>query len=132
VLLALACTACTSVLANERTFDGTSWHVSAINGHRAPPGERFSMTFMGSSFTARMGCNSASGEYRIAGDMLVPIAKRRTEMACEALDPAPIPLMTYEGWGFRVIGSPMRMHWLSGQRLTLTNGAGSIDFERAR
>jgi heat shock protein HslJ len=128
--LLLACAGCTSIAVDARTFAGTSWRVQAINGHATPAAQRFSMEFAEGSFRARMGCNEAGGGYRIAGDTLVPAMIRATQMACEAEPPTAIPLMTYERWGFGVLGQPMNIRWLSGRRLILRNSSGSIELER--
>lgn len=77
-----------------------------------------------------MGCNSASGGYRVDGETLVPGPIAATQMACEAVVPTPLPLMEYEAQGFAVLSQPMRMEWHSAQRLSLRNTAGTIALER--
>ena len=124
--LALACGACTSIAADERTFEGRSWQVVAINGRPTPRWQSFHIDFARGRFIARMGCNEAAGAYRIDGSRLVPGFAHHTEMACEA------PMMTFEQWGFAVLHQPMRMTWKNSRRLTLSNAAGSIEIEPRR
>jgi len=129
-VLALACAACTSIAVDERTFEGTSWRVTAINGHATPKSEAFRMSFAHGRFTARLGCNLAQGIYRIEGAQVIPGFAGHTEMACYETTPGAVPLMTFEDWGFKVLHRPMRMDWSSGRTLTLSNDAGSIALER--
>ena len=35
-LLAFLCAGCTSIAADARTFEGTRWHVTAVNGRATP------------------------------------------------------------------------------------------------
>jgi heat shock protein HslJ len=128
-VLALSCAACTSIDADARTFAGTRWRVTAINGHSTPSGDRYFMSFDGGNFTGRMGCNTVSGGYRISGDRLVPGMTVATQAACYVDTPRAIQPMSFEVWAFSVLRQPMRMRWPSGHRLTLRNGAGSIELE---
>ena len=127
---ALALSGCTSMAVDARTFEGTHWHISAINGHPTPTGGRFGIAFASGRFTAQTGCNTARGVYRIEGDTLHPGMAGSTEMACESVEDLPVPLMTFERWGFAVLRQPMRMQWKSGKQRTLSNAAGSIELER--
>jgi len=126
---ALALSGCTSMAAGARTFEGTHWHISAINGHPTPKSGRFGMEFANGQFSVQAGCNTAGGSYRVEGDMLRPSPVRSTQMACDSIEDLPVPLMTFERWGFAVLGQPMQMHWKSGKELTLRNAAGSIELE---
>ena len=130
--LALACAACASIAVDERTFEGTSWRVTAINGQAAPKSEAFRMSFAHGRFTARLGCNLAQGIYSIEGARVIPGFAGHTEMACYETTPGAVPLMTFEEWGFNVLHRPMRMDWTSGRTLTLSNDAGSIALELIR
>ena len=123
---------CTSIKVDARTLAGTSWHVAAVNGRQTPGNGPFAVHFQERLFDGRFGCNSAHGSYRVESFTLVPAGVATTEMACDdASDgPHPIPLMTWERWGFAVVSRPMRMAWKSGNRLTLANSAGSIELER--
>ena len=120
---------CTSIRATPATFEGTSWHVTTINDQATPESAQFQIRFGARSLSAVMGCNSASGDYRIDGDTLVPGPIAATKMACQAVGLTPLPLMEYEAQGFAVLSRPMRMEWHSAQRLTLRNAAGSIALE---
>ncbi len=123
---------CTSIAVDARTFEGTRWHVTAINGQPTPRSSRFQVEFGRGTLTAAMGCNTLSGGYAVIGDTVRPGPgpSRATEMACESDPPTIVPLMTFERWGFAILGQPMRMSWISGDRLTLANAAGSISLLR--
>ena len=129
--LALLGAGCTSIAADARTFEGTRWQVTAINGHPTPRYPNFRIEFARGRFTARMGCNIAYGIYRIEHEQLIPGFGGHTEMACKAVSDFAVPPMTFETWGFAVLHKPMRMSWKSSRELTLTNGAGSIQLEFA-
>ena len=122
-VLALACAACTSVIANARTFEGTSWHVTAIDGHATPTSGDYRMEFRNGEIGGRFGCNSWGGHYTVPGETIVATRIIATQMACG--DPAG----TFESQGFAVLRQPMRLSW-AGETLTLSNGAGSIRLER--
>ncbi len=104
---------------------GTHWRVAAINALATPPGEGYFMTFEGPRLSARFGCNAIGGDYRVEGDVLVSSGTVMTEMAC------PGPSWDFEAKGSAVLLQPMRMSWSGGDRLTLSNAAGSIALERA-
>lgn len=120
--------ACTSIAVDARTFVNTRWHVTAINGHPTPRSSRFQVEFGRGTLTAAMGCNTLGGNYTVVGNTIRPGPGpiRATEMACESDPPTAVSLMTFERWGFAVLGQPMRIDWGSGNQLTLTNAAGSI------
>jgi heat shock protein HslJ len=123
-LLALGCAGCTSIAADARTFEGTMWHVTAINGRATPATGDYRVEFKGGAIGGRFGCNGWGGRYAVAASMLTASAIRSTMMACT--DPA----ASFEGAGFQILNQPMRMSWTSGRRLTLSNAAGSIELER--
>ena len=122
--LALACAACTSVSADARTFEGTRWQVTAIDGRQTPANGSYTVSFAKSQIGGQFGCNRFGGEYRAHGDVLITTAIRMTMMAC------PEPQMTFESQGQAVLQQPMRLTWASDMRLTLSNGAGSIALQR--
>jgi heat shock protein HslJ len=129
-LAMLAFSACTSIRADARTFEGTNWQVIAINGHQTPRAGNFEMRFANGQVGGQFGCNNFGGAYRVNGDVLATGALAVTQMACEPAGDAPtISPMQYESWGFAVLGAPMRMTWKDGRRLTLSNSSGSIDLE---
>ena len=117
--LALACAACTSVMADERTFDGTRWHVTAIDGRATPATGDYHVQFARDEISGRFDCNGWGGRYAIVGDIITAGEIRSTMMAC--------PDMSFESSGLAVLDRPMQIRWSSGRQLTLTNGAGSIE-----
>jgi len=125
VLLAMLATAAcaTSILPDERTFDGTRWHVTAISGQPTPAGD-YNVQFAGHAISGRFGCNGFGGSYVILGDIMNAGDIRSTMMAC------PGAAASFESRGFAILRLPMRMSWASGTQLTLTNGAGSIALQR--
>ena len=122
-LLALAVAACTSILADARTFAGTRWHVTSINGRQTPGTGDYHVEFTRSTIGGRFGCNGFGGNFAIVGDIMSAGDIRSTMMACSE------PAAGFESSGFAVINKPMRMSW-SGDRVTLSNSAGSIALER--
>lgn len=126
ILLALACAACTTVLADERTFDGTRWHIAAIDARPTPASGDYSFQFSGQAISGRFGCNGFGGRYAIIGDIMTAGDIRSTLMACSE------PAASFESEGFAVLRLPMRMAWTGGNSLSLTNSAGSITLQRAQ
>ena len=122
--LALACAACTSVMADERTFDGTRWHVTAVDGRATPATGDYHVQFTRNEISGRFGCNGFGGRYAIVGDIITAGEIRSTLMGC------PEPAASLESRGFAVLNRPMQMRWTSGRQLTLSNGAGSIALQR--
>jgi heat shock protein HslJ len=122
--LALLSGGCTSIAANQRTFDDTAWRVTAVDGRATPANGNYSMSFSGGNLGARFGCNHIGGRYSAAGSTLTASEVRSTLMGC------PEPAASFERDGLAVLGSPMRMSWSSGSRLTLSNSAGSIALDR--
>ncbi|MGE5563785.1 MAG: META domain-containing protein [Bacillota bacterium] len=118
--LALACAACTSVVADARTFDGTSWRVAAIDGRATPAAGDYRIEFRNGEITGRFGCNGWGGAYSVAGDTITAGRIIATQMACS--DPA----ASFESEGFAILRQPMHLAWAAGETLTLANGAGSI------
>ena len=122
--LALACAGCATMAADSRTFQGTRWHVSAIDGKATPAVENYSMTFTGETLAARFGCNLVGGNYSVNGEMLLATEVRSTLMGC------PEPTATFERHGLAVLKQPMRIAWNSGRAVTLSNAAGSIALQQ--
>ena len=119
-VLALVCTACTTVAADARTFEGTNWRVTAIDGRATPTSGNYSMSFAGGDLAARFGCNSIGGRYSVSGDTLTASEVRSTLMGC------PEPAGRFEREGLAVLNQSMRMTWTGGGSLTLSSGTGSI------
>ena len=128
VAVAVAAAGCTSVVADARTFEGTNWRVTAIDGQPTPAG--LSLSFSGGQLGGYLGCNRFSGPYRVAGNMLTVQTMAMTQMACVSATDEPLP--TFEPAGLAILSRPMRIIWRSGRELTLSNPAGSIALELAR
>jgi putative lipoprotein len=122
--LALACAACTTVAADARTFDGTRWHVTAIDGRATPATGDYHVEFKAGQISGRFGCNGWGGSYTVGGETMAASQVVSTMMAC------PEPAMSFEGQGLAVLRQPMRWTWAAGEKLTLSNSAGSIALER--
>jgi heat shock protein HslJ len=124
--LALSCVACTSVSVDGRTLEGTHWRVAAIDGRQTPADGEYRIEFSGGRISGRFGCNRWGGNYALAGETLTSSQVISTKMACQGL------AMMFENQGISVLNQPARLAWTSGQKLTLINGAGSIELELQR
>jgi heat shock protein HslJ len=124
--LALASAACTTIAADARTFEGTRWHVTAIDGKATPATGDYRMEFNTGEISGRFGRNGWGGSYAVKGETLTASQVRSTLMAC------PEPAMSFESRGLAVLREPMRVTWMAGTKLTLSNSAGSIAMERIR
>ena len=122
--LALACAACTTIAADARMFDGTRWHVMAIDGKPTPATGDYHVEFKAGEISGRFGCNGWGGTYAVRGETLTASQVRSTLMAC------PEPAMSFESEGLAVLRQPMRLTGIAGTELTLSNSAGSIALER--
>lgn len=122
--IALSCAACTSMSVDGRTLEGVSWTVASIDGRATPTDGNYHVEFAGGRISGRFGCNRWTGGYAVAGDTLTASQVISTKMAC------PEPAMSFENQGLNVLNQPMRLVWMTGQKLTLINRAGSISFER--
>jgi heat shock protein HslJ len=125
VFSALFCAACTSVAVDARTFEGTRWHVTAINGRTTPPKGDYRVEFKDGGIGGRFGCNQFGGKYAVRGETLVVRDIASTLMGC------PEPAASFETQGFGVLNAPMRLKWSSDRRLTLSNSAGRIELSRS-
>ena len=123
-VLALACAACTSIAVDERTFEGTSWRVTAIDGRATPANGEYRMEFKGGQISGRFGCNGWGGSYAVTGATLTASQVRSTLMAC------PEPGMSLESQGLAVLLQPMRATESGNATLMLSNSAGSIELKR--
>jgi heat shock protein HslJ len=118
------CAACTSIAADARTFEGTRWHVTAINGRSTPSTGDYHVEFRNSTIAGRFGCNGVGGRYAASGELMRTTEIRSTMIACSD------PEASFEGEGFAILNQPMRTRWATGRRLTLGNAAGSIEIEQ--
>jgi len=103
------------------TLTGTNWRVVAINGRRTPP-RNFYMNFIPDRIGAKFGCNSLGAGYSVTGSVLSAGAIMATRMAC--------PDMSFETQGSAILALPMNIAG-SGNRMVLSNRAGSIELERS-
>jgi len=103
------------------TLTGTNWRVVTINGRPTPP-RNFYMNFMPDRIGAKFGCNSLGAGYSVTGSVLNAGAVMATRMAC--------PDMSFETQGSAILALPMNIAD-SGDRLVLSNSAGSIELVRA-
>jgi len=122
--LAALTAGCTSVTASQASFDGTRWHVTAVDGQATPATGDYSLQFAQGTVGARFGCNHIGGGYSAIGDTLRTFDIHSTLMGC------PEPSATFERQGSMVFTSPMRIAWEGEARLTLSNSNGSITLER--
>lgn len=125
VLVVLLAAGCTSINANSATFEGTSWQVTAINGHPAPATASYRVQFRKGQLSGQLGCNRFGATYDARGDVLTVGPLAATRMACGP------PAGTFENWAFLVLRQPMRMRWSSDRQLTLSNPTGSLVLERS-
>ena len=100
----------------------TNWRVVSINGRPVPPSGYY-FNFMPDRLSGRLGCNSIGAGYRVEGNTLHAAALMMTRMAC-AND-------VDEAEGTRVMALPMTINE-SGDRMTWSNRAGTIELIRAR
>lgn len=117
--------ACTSVVTAPASLDRSRWLVTAVNGQPTPRTDHYRVEFRQGRLGGRLGCNSFSGDFRVAAEMLSVGPVAATRMACEE------PHMSFEERGFAILQQPMRIGWRSGERLTLQNERGALDLERA-
>jgi heat shock protein HslJ len=102
---------------------GTHWRVAAINRRATPPAGPFFINFDASRLSAKFGCNGLGANYSQAGETITAGPVMGTRMAC--------PDMSFETQGSAILAQPMRAIWNGGDRLTLSNSAGSIDLARS-
>jgi heat shock protein HslJ len=109
---------------NQSAFNlaNTNWRVVSINGRPVPPSGYY-FNFMPDRVSGRLGCNNIGAGYRVEGGTLRAAALMMTRMAC--------PDMRFESEGTRIMEQPMSLSE-SGDRMTWTNRAGTIELIRAR
>ena len=100
----------------------TNWRVVSINGRPVPPSGYY-FNFMPDRLSGRLGCNNIGAGYRVEGNRLHAAALMMTRMACENNN--------YEAEGTRIMAQPMTISE-SGDRMTWSNRAGTIELIRAR
>lgn len=121
--LALVCAACTSLVFDARTFEGTRWKVAAINGRSIPLSGDYQVEFQKGRMSGRFGCNPWTASYALSGETLEAEEVESATTACSE------PVMSLERQGLAVLGEPMRCTF-RGRKLTLSNRKGSIALRR--
>jgi heat shock protein HslJ len=103
---------------------GSQWRVTSVNGRATPTTGDYSLRFERDTLGARFGCNHMGGSYRQAANVIHSWGVSQTLIGC------PEPSATFERQGAAILGQPMTMSWIGGDRLTLSNAAGSIELRR--
>lgn len=124
--LAFAVVGCTSIAADQHTFEDTRWRITAINAVATPSHNwvywvRFSGGYMRGNI-----CNRFEAPYTVARDILQLNGFTSTERGCSN------PESGFEESAFTILHKPMRINWRSGRRLILGNRWGSIELELER
>jgi len=120
---AFATAACTSIAVDARSFEGTRWHVTAVNGRPTPATGDYRLEFKDGQIGGRFGCNSFGGRVAVRGEALTADQIAATQMGCSE------PSAFFESAGFAILSQPMLWQWTEGGKLTLSNEAGSIALE---
>ena len=106
----------------EHNFSNTNWRVVSINGQPVPMSGYY-FNFAPDQVSGKLGCNSISGSYSVAGSSLRTGPLMMTHMAC--------PDNRFENQGTNIMSQPMTLSE-SGDSLTLSNRIGTIELKRAR
>jgi uncharacterized membrane protein len=99
----------------------TNWRVVSVNGQPVPMSGYY-LNFMPDRVSGKFGCNMIGAGYSVAGNVLRAGAVMSTRMACED---------SFEDRALLVMAKAMTITE-SGDRLTLSNSAGTIELTRAR
>jgi putative lipoprotein len=100
----------------------TNWRVVSVNGQPVPMSGYY-LNFMPDRVSGKFGCNTIGAGDSVAGNVLRAGAVMSTRMACAGPN--------FEDQGTRIMAKPMTITE-SGDRLTLSNSAGTIELTRAR
>jgi heat shock protein HslJ len=109
----------------QNNLAGTNWIVIAVNGQPITPGSDYFIRFGDKTLSAKFGCNSMGGEYRLNGDHLAIASLEQTLMGC------PEPAAGFERDAGVVLRGNVRVEKIGGERLRLVNEAGTIELKRA-
>ena len=107
------------------TIAGTSWAVMAVNGRPTPVQADYYVRFSERQISAKFGCNSMGGDYRLNGDHLAVGNLQQTLIGC------PEPSATFEREASAIFRSNIRVEKIGGERLRLVSEAGTIELRRA-
>jgi heat shock protein HslJ len=121
---ALGLGACTSIAADHRSFEGTTWLIVAVDGKPGLDGLARAIRFQDGMISGSFGCDGFVGQYAVGSDAITVDDFKITERACPEYPDS------FDRDGQAVLGSPMKMRWTSASRLTLSNRAGAIALER--
>lgn len=109
----------------SNTMAGTSWAVTAVNGRPVPAGGDYHVQFSGNDLSAKFGCNTMSGQYRLNGDHLAMASLTQTEMACAE------PAASFEREASVLLRSNVRVEKIGGERMRLVSEAGTVELRRS-
>jgi heat shock protein HslJ len=123
-LLALLCAGCTTIAPGTGTFEGTRWRVANINGQDTPATDNYRMEFTHNRVSARFGCNSFSGTYRVSPYQIDVSDLVGTRMACSP------PAGTFENMASAIMREPMHVRPNGRDSLVLMSGPGAIVLRR--
>ena len=104
---------------------GSNWAVMAINGRPTPVAGDYFVRFSDKALSARFGCNTMGGAYRINGDHLTVGNLEQTLIGCAE------PAATFEREASDVLRSNVRVETIGGERLRLVSEAGTIELKRS-
>jgi heat shock protein HslJ len=107
------------------TLAGTNWSVVAVNGKAVTGGGDYYVQFSDQTLSAKFGCNSMGGAYRLNGDHLSVGNLQQTLMGC------PEPAASFEREASLLLRSNIRVEKTGGERMRLVSEAGTIDLKRA-
>jgi uncharacterized membrane protein/heat shock protein HslJ len=100
----------------------TNWRVVSVNGQPVPMSGYY-LNFMPDRVSGKFGCNTIGAGYSVSGSTLRSGAILTTRMAC--------PGNIIEERALAIMAKPMTLAE-SGDRLSLSNSAGTIELTRAR
>jgi heat shock protein HslJ len=127
VAVAIALGSCATPPPPLADLAGTSWRIVLVNDRQTPATGDYSMRFdANEDLSARFGCNSMGGRYRLVGGTLTVRDLVSTLMGC------PEPAARFEAEGSAVLRQPMQVSFTSFERMGLSNAAGSIALDPVR
>jgi heat shock protein HslJ len=104
---------------------GTNWSVVSVNGRPVPGGGDYYVRFTDKQLSAKFGCNSMGGQYRLNGDHLAVGSMQQTLIDC------PEPAASFEREASDLFRGNVRVEKIGGERLLLVSEAGTIELRRA-
>jgi heat shock protein HslJ len=104
---------------------GTNWSIVSVNGRPVPGGGDYHVRFSDKQISAKFGCNSMGGQYRLNGDQLAVGSMQQTLMGCME------PSASLEREANAIFHGNIRIEKVGGERLRLVSEAGTIELRRA-